>query len=172
MYAPHANHYLFWRALGSSDCNNWKMTREMVMKKLLTALIISAGLIASTGAKEVPLIWGEKQEIQSVVKQLDLPDDKRNLVHMILEEARVNARRIYQDAGAELGETTNMIQRVQISPRMAELEREIMMDLSAILTEAELSEFRRSATLVKLRASQQNSRQNDETTTAAALFAR
>lgn len=143
----------------------------MHFKTLLSAVVVGIGLALPAGGTEVPVIWGDKQEILHVVDELKLEDDKRMLVHAILEEARVTARRIYQDVGAELGQPTTLLQRVQTASRLADLERETMDDLASVLTEEEMGEVRRSALLVHSRNQQEKSRRDQETAAAAAYHA-
>ncbi|WP_208978659.1 hypothetical protein [Pseudovibrio denitrificans] len=102
----------------------------------------------SATSKPPVLLLGDRDTVNAIVAEVNLPDDRRGLVHVILEDARVKAERL---DGAILPVSASAEPLVELPAEqftLEQLDAETRDELVEVLDEDQMNELHRAIGVV------------------------
>ncbi|EEA95088.1 hypothetical protein [Pseudovibrio sp. JE062] len=115
---------------------------------LLGALLTALSMTNSATSKPPVLLLGDRDTVNAIVAEVNLPDDRRGLVHVILEDARVKAERL---DGAILPVSASAEPLVELPAEqftLEQLDAETRDELVEVLDEDQMNELHRAIGVV------------------------
>lgn len=119
-----------------------------IIAVFLGALLTALSLINPATSKSPAILLGDRDTVNAIVDEVDLPDDRRGLVHVILEDARVKAGRM--DGAVLLISATAdpLVQLPEDGLTLEQLDEETRSELTEVLSEEQMSELHRAIEVV------------------------
>ncbi|KZL16386.1 hypothetical protein PsAD26_00426 [Pseudovibrio sp. Ad26] len=114
------------------------------MGVLLTAL----SMTNSATSKPPVLLLGDRNTVNAIVAEVNLPDDRRGLVHVILEDARVKAERLDSPILPISASAEPLVELPADKFSLEQLDVETRSELVEVLDEDQMSELHRAIEVV------------------------
>ncbi|SDR25090.1 hypothetical protein [Pseudovibrio sp. Tun.PSC04-5.I4] len=114
----------------------------------LGALLTALSLVNPATSQSPAIVLGDRDTVNAIVDEVDLPDDRRGLVHAILEDARVKAERM-DGALLPISATAEpLVQLPEEGLMLEQLDEETRSELTDVLSEEQMSELHRAIKVV------------------------
>ena len=111
---------------------------------LIGALVAALTLVQPATSKSSSVVLKDKETVQDIIDELQLPDDRKGLVHVILEDARVRVGRMNSEAQpvpeADNSQFTLPVEDVSLE----QLNSETQDELQAVLNDKQMVELSRA----------------------------
>ncbi|KZL19560.1 hypothetical protein PsAD2_01839 [Pseudovibrio axinellae] len=114
----------------------------------LGALLTALSMINPATSKQPVLLHGDRQTVNAIIAEVNLPDDRRGLVHVILEDARVRAERL--DGNFQLiSASAETLSELPVETfTLEQLDAETRNELVEVLDEEQMTELHRAIEVV------------------------
>ena len=114
----------------------------------LGALLTALSMTNSATSKPPMLLLGDRDTVNAIVAEVDLPDDRRGLVHVILEDARVKAERLSSPILPISASVEPLAEPSSEKFALEQLDLETRNELVEVLDEDQMSELHRAIEVV------------------------
>lgn len=111
---------------------------------ILGALAAALTLTQPATSKSTSVVLKDKETVQAIVNELQLPDDRKGLVHVILEDARVRVERMNSEVQPILASSGTQAVLPVEEVSMEQLNSETRDELQAVLDEKQMLELSRA----------------------------
>ncbi len=115
---------------------------------LSTAFISIFVMVSSATSKPPVLLLGDRATVNAIIDEVNLPDDRRGLVHVILEDARVRAERLDRALLPVSASSEPLVELPTEAFTMEQLDAETRSELIDILDEEQLLELHRAIDVI------------------------
>lgn len=115
---------------------------------LLGALLTALSMTNSATSKPPVLLLGDRATVNAIIAEVNLPDDRRGLVHAILEDARVKAKRLDGEILPISAGSEPLVELPKDDFTLEQLDVETRSELVEVLDEDQMSELHRAVDVV------------------------
>ena len=115
---------------------------------LLGALLTALSMTNSATSKPPVLLLGDRDTVNAIVAEVNLPDDRRGLVHVILEDARVKAERLDSAILPVSASAEPLVELPAEQFTLEQLDAETRDELVEVLDEDQMNELHRAIGVV------------------------
>lgn len=112
------------------------------------ALLTALSMTNSATSKPPVLLLGDRDTVNAIVAEVNLPDDRRGLVHVILEDARVKAERLDSPILPISASAEPLVELPADKFTLEQLDVETRSELVDVLDEDQMSELHRAIEVV------------------------
>ncbi|SFJ95801.1 hypothetical protein SAMN04488518_101452 [Pseudovibrio ascidiaceicola] len=112
------------------------------------ALLTALSMTNSATSKPPVLLLGDRDTVNAIVAEVNLPDDRRGLVHVILEDARVKAERLDSPILPISASAEPLVELPADKFTLEQLDVETRSELVEVLDEDQMSELHRAIEVV------------------------
>ncbi|WP_063286324.1 MULTISPECIES: hypothetical protein [unclassified Pseudovibrio] len=112
------------------------------------ALLTALSMTNSATSKPPVLLLGDRDTVNAIVAEVNLPDDRRGLVHVILEDARVKAERLDSPILPISASAEPLVELPADKFSLEQLDVETRSELVEVLDEDQMSELHRAIEVV------------------------
>ncbi|KZK84332.1 hypothetical protein PsW64_01679 [Pseudovibrio sp. W64] len=112
------------------------------------ALLTALSMTNSATSKPPVLLLGDRDTVNAIVAEVNLPDDRRGLVHVILEDARVKAERLDSPILPISASSEPLVELPAEKFTLEQLDVETRSELVEVLDEDQMSELHRAIEVV------------------------
>ncbi len=115
---------------------------------LLGALLTALSMTNFATSRPPILLLGDRATVNAVVAEVNLPDDRRGLVHAILEDARVKAARMDGEILPISASSEPLVELLEDSFAFEQLDAETRNELVEALDKDQMAELHRAVEVV------------------------
>ncbi len=115
---------------------------------LLGALLTALSMTNSATSKPPVLLLGDRATVNAIIAEVNLPDDRRGLVHAILEDARVKAKRLDGEILPISAGSEPLVELPKDDFTLEQLDAETQNELVEVLDDDQMSELHRAVDVV------------------------
>ncbi|GHB26193.1 hypothetical protein GCM10007094_12960 [Pseudovibrio japonicus] len=115
---------------------------------LLGAFLTALSMTNSATSRPPVLLLGDRATVNAVVAEVNLPDDRRGLVHAILEDARVKAARMDGEILPISASSEPLVKLAEDSFTLEQLDAETRNELVEALDKDQMAELHRAVEVV------------------------
>ncbi|MGG9999181.1 hypothetical protein ACQU0X_03770 [Pseudovibrio ascidiaceicola] len=112
------------------------------------ALLTALSMTNSATSKPPVLLLGDRDTVNAIVAEVNLPDDRRGLVHVILEDARVKAERLDSPILPISASAEPLVELPADKFSLEQLDVETRSELVEVLDEDQMFELHRAIEVV------------------------
>ncbi len=112
------------------------------------ALLTALSLTNSATSRPAVLLLGDRETVNAIIAEVNLPDDRRGLVHVILEDARVKAERLDSPMLSVSAKAEPLTELPAEKFTLEQLDVETRSELVEVLDEDQMSELHRAIDVV------------------------